>query len=102
MESYSTLYEKLVDWCSKEYCVQEKYPYGNITVHTPPSIYIDKTVAAEKYHDDFNSQQLSRAVEATNNKDVINVNILCQWGCPGSVLQSGKVPMDLILQKLLS
>lgn len=36
-----------------------------------------------------------------NNENVMNKNILCPWGCSTSVIQSGKVPLDLMFQKML-
>ena len=36
-----------------------------------------------------------------NNEKVMNMNILCPWSCSTSLLQSGKVPLDLIVQKIL-
>ena len=35
---------------------QNNVPYDHITIDTPPSIFIDKTIDAEIFHDDFNSQ----------------------------------------------
>ena len=77
---------------------QNNFTYGNVTVNTSPPIFIDKTIATEIFHDDFNSQQLSRVEEVMNNMDAINMNILCPWKCSGSVLQSGRVTLDLMLQ----
>ena len=80
---------------------QNNVPYDHITIDTPPSIFIDKTIDAEIFHDDFNSQQLSRVVKAMNNENVMNMNILCPWSCSTSLHQSGKVPLDLMFQKIL-
>ena len=65
---------------------ENNYPFENVTIDTPQSIFIDKTIPAENFHDDFNSQQLPRVIEAMNNEDVINMNVSCPWGCSGSVI----------------
>lgn len=85
----------------KNICFQNHVPYEHISIDTPISIFIDKTIDAEKFHDDFNSQKLSRVVEAMNNENVMNMDILCPWCCSTSLLQSGKVPLDLMFQKIL-
>jgi len=81
---------------------ENRYPFENVTINNPPSIFVDKTIETNEFQDDFNSQQLSRVVKAMNNQNVMNMNVLCPWGCSASVLQSGKVPMDLMFQKILS
>ena len=85
----------------KNISFQNHVPYEHISIDTPLSIFIDKTIDAEKFHDDFNSQKLSRVVEAMNNENVMNMDILCPWCCSTSLLQSGKVPLDLMFQKIL-
>ena len=36
-----------------------------------------------------------------NNVHIMNSNILCPWSCSTSYLESGKVPLDLMFQKML-
>ena len=76
-------------------------PYENVTIHHPVPIFIDKTIDSNQFRDDFDSQQLSRVVKAMDNHNIMNMNSLCPWGCSTSVLQSGKIPMDLMFQKIL-
>ena len=36
-----------------------------------------------------------------NNTAVMNADILCPWSCSTSFHESGKVPLDLMFQKML-
>ena len=52
-------------------------PFDNVTINYPYSTFVDKTIDINKFHENFNSQQLSRVVKAMNNQNVMNMNVLC-------------------------
>ena len=73
-----------------------------VTISHPPSIFEDKTIALSKFNEDFATGQLSNIVNAMNNKDIINANTLCPWSCSTNYQDSGKIPLDLIIQRMLT
>ena len=75
------------------------FPYEHCTIDSPAPIFEDKTLDLAKFNDDFNSEQLCRIVDAMNNENVINKNVLCPWGCTTSCRGCGKI--HLIQQMLL-
>ena len=75
-------------------------PYLNMTINSPQSIFVDKTLDAQKFDNDFNSENLAGIVDTMNNKNVICLNILCPWSCSTSFCNSGKIPLDLMFQKI--
>ena len=85
----------------KRIVFEGEYPYENVAIHYPVSIFIDKTMDKDQFQEDFDSQQLCRVVKSMDNQNVMNMNVLCPWGCSSSVIQSGKLPLDLMLQKIL-
>ena len=36
-----------------------------------------------------------------NNEEIINTNILCPWSCCTSYLECGKIPLDIMIQRML-
>ena len=76
-------------------------PFSEVTLQSPPSIFEDKTIAIKKFDDDFDSQKLSRIVNAMKNEDVVNLNVLCPWNCATCCREAGSVPLDLMFQKML-
>ena len=36
-----------------------------------------------------------------NNEDIINLNVLCPWSCSTSCKEAGKIPLDIMIQKIL-
>ena len=74
-----------------------QYPYRDITLEFPTPIFVDKTIDVKKYNNDFDSGNLKQVINAMNNIQIINRNILCPWSCSCSYTQSGRFPFDLIL-----
>ena len=77
------------------------FPYEHCTIDLPPPIFEDKTIHLAKFNEDFNSEKLSRVVDAMNNKDVINKNVLCPWSCTTSCRDCGKINLDTMIQRML-
>ena len=81
--------------------LESNCPYADVSLNNPPPIFKDKTADAKKYNDDFGSGSFTRIVNAMNNEEIINANILCPWGCSVSFRDAGMLPLDLIYQKIL-
>ena len=75
-------------------------PYNDITLNHPPPIFEDKTTSYCKFIEDYDSGDLSRVVDAMNNIDIINNNILCPWSCSTNFQESGRLAFDLMVQKM--
>ena len=80
---------------------EETNSFSNVTIDYPESIFCDKTIQYEKYQSDYDSQKLCRIIDAMNNNDIIDRNILCPWGCSTSFRERGSVPFDIMIQKIL-
>ena len=76
-------------------------PYSRCTIDHPNPIFHDKTIDIIRYHDDYNSDKLSRIVAAMNNQNVVNMNILCPWNCLCSCLNAGYISLDIMIQRML-
>lgn len=77
------------------------HPYLECTVDYPLSLFDDKTIDLLEYNYDYNSGQLARVVKAMSNENVINRNVLCPWNCSVSCRDAGRVPLDLMIQRML-
>ena len=77
------------------------FPYEHCTIDSPKPIFEDKTLDLAKFNDDFNSEQLSRVVDAMSNKNVINKNVLCPWSYTTSCRDCGKIHLDITIQRML-
>jgi predicted GIY-YIG superfamily endonuclease len=76
-------------------------PYSECTLNEPPPIFEDKTKSLAKFDKDYNSGRLAMVVDAMNNQDIINRNILCPFGCSTNCREAGEIPLDLMIQRLL-
>lgn len=76
-------------------------PFGECTESYPPSIFEDRTTDLNRFNEDYTSGKLARVVEAMNNETVVNSNVLCPWLCSTSCLEAGKLPLDLMVQRML-
>ena len=76
--------------------------YEGISINQPPSIFEDKTLDIKRFNEDFATGQLSNIVNAMNNENIINANILCPWSCSTNCRDSGKLPLDLMIQRILN
>ena len=76
--------------------------YENVTILDPPSIFEDKTIALSQFNNDFSSGQLANIVNAMNNEQIVDANILCPWSCSTNYQDAGKIPLDLMIQRMLT
>ena len=102
-----TILWKVIPWLMRPWWIESlrnfgapNFPYSNITIELPAPVFIDKTIDVEIYDDDFNSGTFSRVINAMNNVEVMNKNILCPWSCSYIYTQSGRFPLDLMLMKI--
>lgn len=79
----------------------EYHPFGECTLNNPPPIFQDKTKALMRFNNDYNSGDLARVVDAMNNQEVMNLNVLCPWNCSASCQDAGEVPLDVMIQRML-
>ena len=75
--------------------------YQDCTTEEPPPIFEDKTRQLKQFEDDFNTGLLAKEIDTMKNEDIINKNILCPWSCTTSCRRSGKVPLNVIIQRML-
>ena len=75
--------------------------YSDCTLDHPSSIFEDKTMDIKQFNTNYTSGQLAQVVEAMENENVINCNVLCPWSCSTSCRVSGRLPLDLMIQRLL-
>ena len=71
------------------------------TIDYPASIFEDKTMDLLQFNCDYNSSQLERVIDAMENEDIINYNVLCPWSCSTSCRVSGRLQLDLMIQRML-
>ena len=75
--------------------------YSDCTIVHPVSVFEDKTLDLKQFNKDYNSEQLSRVVDAMNNRSVIMNNVLCPWTCSASCRDSGRLSLDIMVQRML-
>ena len=75
------------------------FPYSDVTIEYPTPIFIDKTIDVGIYDGDFNSGTLNGVINAMNNVQVMNKNVLCPWSCACSYTQSGRFFCDHFINK---
>ena len=75
--------------------------YQNCTLDFPPSIFEDKTLAYNQFNSDYNGGNIARVVCAMSNERVIYLNVLCPWTCSTSCRASGRISLDIIIQRML-
>ena len=76
--------------------------YEGISINQSPSIFEDKTLDMKRFNENFATGQLSNIVNAMNNENIINANILCPWSCSTNCRDSGKLRLDLMIQRILN
>ena len=81
--------------------IKEKCPetYGDVTIKSPPCIFIDKTHEKKVWDDDVNSYLLSRLASCCNK--YLLPNNLCPWGCTEFNHKCGYVSFDIVWQRYL-
>jgi hypothetical protein len=75
--------------------------YSECTMDYPKPIFEDKTMDVKQFNMDCSSGELARVVDAMVNRQVIDCNVLCPWSCSTSCQESGRLPLDLIIQRML-
>ena len=79
----------------------DSYPYIDCDLTTPKSIFIDQTENLSKFKSDLNSGELSRLLTALDNEKIMNVNVLCPFGCTEFCFKAEYINLDVILQRYL-
>ena len=59
-------------------------PYSIVLIHKPSPIFEDKTIDYNKFLCDCQSDRICDLVNAMNNENIINANVLCPWSCSAS------------------
>ena len=77
------------------------HSYQGCTLDIPLPIFEDKTLHFSQFNKDYNSGNLAKVVDAMNNHDVIDSNVLCPWSCSTSCRGAGRISFDLMIQRLL-
>ena len=81
--------------------IQSECPdfFSNVTLHMPPSIFVDITHEKQVWKEDIKSYMLSRLASSCNK--YMMPNILCPWGCTEFNHKCGYIPFQLVWQRFL-
>ena len=87
------------------------YPYRNVTVDEPPSIFKDLTLQLKKFGSDYtyvedgdkerNIGNMAKWRDAVNNIDVVDRRVLCPFSCSTSAIDAGNIEFDIMAQRIL-
>ena len=92
--------ETLVDWKHAKNDGIDG-PYSNVTLNKPLAIFEDKSIEYERFNKDIKSDKLCNVVRAMNNRHIVDANVLCPWSCSTSCREAGRLPLDILIQRML-
>ena len=75
--------------------------YSGCTLDSPPSVFEDKTLSLGEFNRCFTSEKLANVTRAMDNYSVLMNNVMCPWKCLSSCLDAGRLPYDIMVQRML-
>ena len=54
-------------------------PYETVTINEPSAVFENKIIDYNMFLDNYHSNKLSNVLKATNNRNIVNANVLCPW-----------------------